>query len=107
MPVRHVDDLDEDSGAHFDGAQDAIIKHKNCSNWKTQPEVHVAHLQCREVVDGESPVLAACVPFWKIHAQSVYDIPSQRDIKECVISEEVVVNKAKPILLYDSKSETA
>ena len=37
----------------------------------------------------------------------MYDIPSQRDIKECVISEEVVVNKAKPILLYDTKSETA
>jgi ATP-dependent Clp protease ATP-binding subunit ClpX len=37
----------------------------------------------------------------------MYDIPSQRDIKECVISEEVVVNKAKPILLYDAKSETA
>jgi ATP-dependent Clp protease ATP-binding subunit ClpX len=37
----------------------------------------------------------------------MYDIPSQRDIKECVISEEVVVNKAEPILLYDAKSETA
>lgn len=27
----------------------------------------------------------------------MYDIPSQRDIKECVISEEVVLNKEKPI----------
>ncbi|HQL01310.1 MAG TPA: ATP-dependent Clp protease ATP-binding subunit ClpX [Smithellaceae bacterium] len=37
----------------------------------------------------------------------MYDIPSQRDIKECVISEEVVMNKEKPILIYDTKSETA
>jgi len=37
----------------------------------------------------------------------MYDIPSQRDIKECVISEEVVLNKEKPILIYDTKSESA
>jgi len=37
----------------------------------------------------------------------MYDIPSQRDIKECVISEEVVLNKEKPILIYDQKSESA
>ena len=37
----------------------------------------------------------------------MYDIPSQRDIKECVISEEVVTNKEKPILIYETKSESA
>ena len=37
----------------------------------------------------------------------MYDIPSQRDIKECVISEEVVTNKEKPILIYENKSESA
>ena len=37
----------------------------------------------------------------------MYDIPSQRDIKECVISEEVVINKEKPILIYETKSESA
>jgi len=37
----------------------------------------------------------------------MYDIPSQRDIKECVISEEVVLNQEKPIMIYDQKSESA
>jgi ATP-dependent Clp protease ATP-binding subunit ClpX len=37
----------------------------------------------------------------------MYDIPSQNDIKECVISEEVVLKKEKPILIYEGKSESA
>jgi len=37
----------------------------------------------------------------------MYDIPSQQDIKECVISEEVVLKKERPILIYESKSESA
>jgi ATP-dependent Clp protease ATP-binding subunit ClpX len=37
----------------------------------------------------------------------MYDLPSTHDVKECVISEEVVLNKEKPILLFEKKSETA
>ncbi len=37
----------------------------------------------------------------------MYDIPSRTDVKECVINEDVVVSKGKPILLFESKSETA
>jgi ATP-dependent Clp protease ATP-binding subunit ClpX len=37
----------------------------------------------------------------------MYDIPSQQDIKECVISEEVVLKKERPILIYETKSESA
>jgi len=37
----------------------------------------------------------------------MYDIPSQSDIKECVISEEVVLKEEKPILIYETKSESA
>ena len=37
----------------------------------------------------------------------MYELPSTRDVKECVISEEVVINKEKPILLFEKKSETA
>lgn len=37
----------------------------------------------------------------------MYELPSTRDVKECVISEEVVFNKEKPILLFEKKSETA
>ncbi|MBU1965162.1 MAG: ATP-dependent Clp protease ATP-binding subunit ClpX [Proteobacteria bacterium] len=37
----------------------------------------------------------------------MYELPSTTDVKECVISEEVVLNKGKPILLFEKKSETA
>jgi ATP-dependent Clp protease ATP-binding subunit ClpX len=37
----------------------------------------------------------------------MYDIPSQREVRECVINEDVVLNKAQPILLFEKKSETA
>ncbi|MDD5167475.1 MAG: ATP-dependent Clp protease ATP-binding subunit ClpX [Syntrophales bacterium] len=37
----------------------------------------------------------------------MYDLPSRRDMRECVISEEVVVNKETPILIFEPKSETA
>jgi len=37
----------------------------------------------------------------------MYDIPSQNNIKECVINEDVVLKKEKPILIYESKSESA
>jgi len=37
----------------------------------------------------------------------MYDLPSRRDMRECVISEEVVTNKEAPILIFEPKSETA
>ncbi|MBN1614860.1 MAG: ATP-dependent Clp protease ATP-binding subunit ClpX [Deltaproteobacteria bacterium] len=37
----------------------------------------------------------------------MYDIPSREDVKECVISEDVVVSREQPILLFETKSETA
>jgi len=37
----------------------------------------------------------------------MYDIPSRNGIKECIINEDVVMNKEKPILVLESESETA
>ncbi len=37
----------------------------------------------------------------------MYEIPSQPDIRECVISEEVVTNKELPLLLYEGTLESA
>ena len=37
----------------------------------------------------------------------MYDIPSRTDVRECVINEDVVVNKEHPILLFEKQSETA
>ena len=37
----------------------------------------------------------------------MYDIPSRDDVRECVISEDVIMNREKPILLFEVESETA
>jgi ATP-dependent Clp protease ATP-binding subunit ClpX len=37
----------------------------------------------------------------------MYEIPSQPDIRECVISEEVVTNRETPLLLYEGSLESA
>ena len=37
----------------------------------------------------------------------MYDLPSRHDVRECVITEDVVYNGAQPILLFESQSETA
>jgi ATP-dependent Clp protease ATP-binding subunit ClpX len=36
----------------------------------------------------------------------MYDVPSRNDVKECLISEEVVVSKEKPIMLFETKKKT-
>jgi len=37
----------------------------------------------------------------------MYEVPSQSNIKECLISEETIVGKQKPIVLYEKKAESA
>ncbi len=37
----------------------------------------------------------------------MYEIPSQPNIRECIISEEVVLNRESPILLYEKGAEVA
>lgn len=37
----------------------------------------------------------------------MYEIPSQSNIKECIISEEVVLNKESPIFVYEKEVEVA
>jgi ATP-dependent Clp protease ATP-binding subunit ClpX len=37
----------------------------------------------------------------------MYEIPSQNNVRECIISEEVVVHHENPILLYEKEAEVA
>ena len=37
----------------------------------------------------------------------MYEIPSQKGIKECLITEETVVKKDKPLLIYEKQAESA
>ena len=42
-----------------------------------------------------------------IMLEIMYELPSQSNIKECIISEETILNKEKPIVLYEKKVESA
>jgi ATP-dependent Clp protease ATP-binding subunit ClpX len=37
----------------------------------------------------------------------MYEIPSQKGIKDCLVTEETITNREKPILLYEKQAETA
>ncbi len=37
----------------------------------------------------------------------MYELPSQTNISECIINEEVILNNQRPIVLYAKKAETA
>jgi ATP-dependent Clp protease ATP-binding subunit ClpX len=37
----------------------------------------------------------------------MYELPSQTNIKECIINEDVIREKGKPIVVYGNKVETA
>jgi ATP-dependent Clp protease ATP-binding subunit ClpX len=37
----------------------------------------------------------------------MYEIPSQKGIKECIINEDVIRKKEKPVLIYEKQSESA
>jgi ATP-dependent Clp protease ATP-binding subunit ClpX len=39
--------------------------------------------------------------------ETMYELPSQNNIKECIINEDVILEKAKPIIVYGNRAETA
>ncbi len=43
----------------------------------------------------------------EIMLEVMYEIPSQKGIKECLVSEETIVKNEKPILIYEKKAESA
>ncbi len=37
----------------------------------------------------------------------MYDIPSQENVKECIVSEDVILKREKPLILYENKTKSA
>jgi ATP-dependent Clp protease ATP-binding subunit ClpX len=37
----------------------------------------------------------------------MYEVPSQVGIKECLVNEETIVKKERPILVYEKQAESA
>jgi ATP-dependent Clp protease ATP-binding subunit ClpX len=42
-----------------------------------------------------------------IMLEIMYELPSQSNISECIVNEDVIQNRQKPIVLYAKKAETA
>jgi ATP-dependent Clp protease ATP-binding subunit ClpX len=43
----------------------------------------------------------------KVMLDVMYELPSISNVKECVVSEEVILNQEKPILIYEEEAEIA
>ncbi|MEF9437491.1 MAG: hypothetical protein L0922_01590 [Candidatus Mariimomonas ferrooxydans] len=43
----------------------------------------------------------------EVMLEVMYEIPSQNKIKECIITEDVINRKEKPVLIFDKHVETA
>jgi ATP-dependent Clp protease ATP-binding subunit ClpX len=50
---------------------------------------------------GLRTILEACL------LETMYELPSLANVKECTISEEVILKKDKPILIYESVKQQA
>jgi len=61
----------------------------------------------KKAVDRKSGARGLRAIIEKCMLEIMYELPSIDDVKECVISEEVVLNREDPILLYEQKKKKA
>jgi len=110
--IATLDELDEEAMVHIlTDPKDAIIK-----QYKKLFEMENVKLK---FTDGALRAIARLAIEKKTGARGLrsiletvmldvmYELPSRRDMKECIISEEVVLNREAPILIFESKTEMA
>ncbi len=61
----------------------------------------------REAIARKSGARGLRAIFEEIMLDIMYDIPSQENVKECVISEEVILKREKPLIVYENRTKTA
>jgi ATP-dependent Clp protease ATP-binding subunit ClpX len=61
----------------------------------------------REAIARKSGARGLRAIFEEIMLDIMYDIPSQENVKECVISEEVILKRDKPLIVYENRTKTA
>jgi ATP-dependent Clp protease ATP-binding subunit ClpX len=61
----------------------------------------------RKTVNRKSGARGLRAILEEIMLDVMYEIPSQKGIKECLITEETVVKKDKPLLIYEKQAESA
>jgi len=61
----------------------------------------------REAIKRKSGARGLRAILEDVMLEIMYDIPSQENVKECVISEEVILKREKPLILYENKTKSA
>jgi ATP-dependent Clp protease ATP-binding subunit ClpX len=61
----------------------------------------------REAINRKSGARGLRAILEDVMLEIMYDIPSQENLKECVIGEDVIVKREKPLLVYENKTKSA
>jgi ATP-dependent Clp protease ATP-binding subunit ClpX len=61
----------------------------------------------REAIKRKSGARGLRAILEDVMLEIMYDIPSQENVKECVISEDVIYKREKPLILYENKTKSA
>jgi ATP-dependent Clp protease ATP-binding subunit ClpX len=61
----------------------------------------------REAIKRKSGARGLRAILEDVMLEIMYDIPSQENVKECVISEDVIFKREKPLILYENKTKSA
>ena len=110
--IATLDDLGEEA------LVDIIVKPKNAlikqyakifefENVKLKFQNEALWAIAREAIKRKSGARGLRAILEDVMLDIMYDIPSQENVKECVISEDVILKREKPLILYETKTKSA
>ena len=110
--IATLDDLGEEA------LVDIIVKPKNAlikqyakifefENVKLKFQNEALWAIAREAIKRKSGARGLRAILEDVMLEIMYDIPSQENVKECVISEDVILKREKPLILYENKTKSA
>ena len=110
--IATLDELEEDA------LVDILVKPKNAlikqyakmfefENVKLKFQKEALSAVAREAINRKSGARGLRAILEDVMLEIMYDIPSQENVKECVIGEDVIVKRDKPLLVYENKTKSA
>jgi len=110
--IATLDELGEDA------LVDIIVKPKNAlikqyakmfefENVKLKFQKEALWAIAREAINRKSGARGLRAILEDVMLDIMYDIPSQENVKECVIGEDVILKREKPLLVYENKTKSA
>ncbi len=110
--IATLDELEEDA------LVDILVKPKNAlikqyakmfefENVKLKFQKEALVAVAKEAINRKSGARGLRAILEDVMLEIMYDIPSQENVKECVIGEDVIVKRDKPLLVYENKTKSA